>query len=213
MITSPRIIAPPREIRIYDNINVILTQDSIDKMSIEAGENLQAFITTETNSEALIIRNTAACKWLKSPSEKINVYLSVTRLNKIVSEGSGNVTSSNMLQADHIIIDSDAGAGIVSLSLNAQHTRVVFPREGADIILKGKSETCYTYCTSRATINFKNFVVKKMEIDYGSVRNGFINVTESLTGRIYHTGNVLYSGNPASIKMEILSTGKLLRQN
>jgi hypothetical protein len=40
-----------------------------------------------------------------------------------------------------------------------------------------------------------------------------LNVTESLGGRIYHTGNVLYSGSPASIKMEILSTGKLLRQN
>ncbi len=213
VITSQRIIAPPAEVHIYDNINVIITRDTIDKLSVEAGENLHASIKTEMLGEALFIRNTAACKWLKSPSEKINVYLSVTRLNKIVYEGSGNVSSTNTLKANYFTIDSDAGAGVVSLSLNANHTRVILPREGPDIILAGSSDTCYTYCSSRATINFKNFVVKKMELDYGSVRNGFINVTEYLGGRIYHTGNVIYSGNPSNIKMEILSTGKLLRQN
>ncbi len=213
VVTSGRIIASPTEIHIYDNINVILTQDTIDKLSVEAGENLQAFIQTETKGDALFIRNTAACKWLKSPSEKINVYLSVTRLNSIVFEGSGNVLSTNILRSYYFLIFSDAGAGVVSLSLNAKDTRVLLIREGPDIILNGSSDTCYTYCTSRATINFKKFVVRSMQLDYGGVRNGFINVTESLGGRIYHTGNVLYSGHPSSIKMEILSTGKLLRQN
>ena len=212
VVTANRTIASTGTVYVYDNINLVLTQDNEDRLTIEAHKNLHDFITAEMAGDALTLRNTSSCSWMKSPSEKITAYLSVKGLNKIVYEGSGIVSSTNTLQADHFTIDSDGGAGVVAISLNAKLTRVVLPREGPDISLQGASDSCYTYCTSRGTINFKNFVVKKMQIDYGSVRNAFINVTESLRGRIYHTGNVYYSGNPGFIQMEKLSSGKLLRQ-
>ena len=52
-------------VEVYDNINLILTQDSVNTgIKVEAGENLIDGITTEIDSGRLVLRNSNTCNWL-----------------------------------------------------------------------------------------------------------------------------------------------------
>src|SRR5437868_14955643 len=76
VIMVTRNIAAFHQVELIDNINLILTQDTVEQIKIEAGENLQPNISTDVQNGILTIRNNTACNWIRKLSETINVYLS-----------------------------------------------------------------------------------------------------------------------------------------
>src|ERR1035438_2692627 len=63
-------------INVQDYVNIILTQDSVNKVVVEAGQNIISGITTNVIHDVLYINNTLKCNWLRSYSKAINVYVS-----------------------------------------------------------------------------------------------------------------------------------------
>jgi hypothetical protein len=208
--TVSRPIAPFHEIDLYDNIHVVLTQDTIERITISAPQNIEPNITTTVENGVLTLRNEAPCTWLRSASEKITVYVHLKKLDKILYAGSGNVTSTNTLITDNITFYSEEGAGNIEVHVNAVQTFSYIMHENADITLHGTSERCWSYTNDRGSIDFSDFVVKQMVIEYGSVRDATINVTEDLNSIIYYKGNLFYKGTPVVTKDEVHSTGRLV---
>ena len=183
------------KISLYNKINLILTQSTEDKIKVEAGENVLSSITTEVTDGNLSIKNRDS-SLINKPNQVINVYASVKNLNGLVYEGAGSITSTNTIQTGYFLLYSKNGAGDVRLSMNAYFTTIGIYNENADFILDGQSDGAYAYCSSRGTLDLRNYSIKKLEIDYSGVRDAHINVTESLKGRIFYKGNVYYKGNP-----------------
>ncbi|MER3463491.1 MAG: hypothetical protein C4329_02815 [Chitinophagaceae bacterium] len=208
-VIKERVIANVHQIILYDNINLILTQDTVEKLRIEAGENIQNEIATDINGAALTIKNTSSNQWLQYPAQKINCYVSIKQLRKIDYKSAGNITSTNTLQSDYFQIDSE-GAGDVRLSLNSIKIVANAYQENADLILSGRSDTCYAYCSSRGTIDFRNLQVRRMAVDFGSVRDGYVWATEALHAQIFYKGNLYYKGTP-TVDMQLLHDGRLFR--
>ncbi|HVG13277.1 MAG TPA: DUF2807 domain-containing protein, partial [Flavisolibacter sp.] len=111
---------PFNEIDINDNIDLVLTQDTTEKIMVEAGSSLAPNITTSIRNNTLFIRNESSCKWLRSPSEKITVYVSVRKLIRLTYNASGKVTTTNTIKADGITFFSDEGAGNIDIDLEAK---------------------------------------------------------------------------------------------
>src|SRR5215218_11058741 len=120
--TVSRTISSFHEINLYDNINVVLTQDTIEHITITAPQNIEPTITTTVENGVLTLRNETPCTWLRSASEKITVYVHLKKLDKILYAGSGNVTSTNTLIADNITFYSEEGAGNIDVHVNAVQT-------------------------------------------------------------------------------------------
>jgi len=197
-------------ITLYDNIDLVIQQDNEEKAIIEAGENLQPFITTELKDNTLTIRNNSACDWLRSANEKITITLFVKDIDNISYYGAGNISSLNQLQVDDLSIDSWTGAGDIVLNINAQSVRATIHGENADIILKGRAATGTAYCTSRGTIDLRELEVKHLTITQRSVRDAFVNVTESIEAIIMYKGNVYFRGNPSRKEVTTTNEGRLL---
>jgi hypothetical protein len=197
------------QINLSGNANVILTQDSLESIKVEAGEHLQPNIITSIDKGILTISNNTSANWLRNPKEVINVYVSVKNLDSVVYNGSGNITSANTITADKITFYSRDGAGNIDISLEAKETTANIQYESADFIFHGKSEVCYCYSNARGTIDFKDFEVKTMYIRYAGVRNAFVNVPGYLDAIIYHTGNVYYKGNPKITTPVYYSSGRV----
>ena len=210
LITATRALSAFHEIDVYDNINVILVQDSLEKIELVAPEHLEPNITSQIENGILSIKNETACTWLRHASEKTTAYVHLKKLDKILYAGSGAVTSSNTLLADNLTIYSERGAGNVELTVKAVQTFSYITDENADIILHGSSDVCFSYTASRGTIDFSDFAVKKMVIEYGGVRDATIHVTEDLNAIIYFKGNLYYKGMPAITKNEVHSSGQLI---
>lgn len=212
VVAVTRAAAGFQEIDVRDNINVVLTQDTVEGITIEAPEHLVPNISTEVTNGILNLKNKAACTGLRKASEKVTVYVRLKKLDKILYAGSGSVRSTNTLVADNMTFYSETGAGNIDVSLAAVQTFCYIMDENADITLQGASTVCYSYTAARGTINFSNFVVKKMIIEYGSVRDAVINVTDDLNAIIYFKGNLFYKGTPQITKNEVHSSGRLIHR-
>ena len=205
-----RMAAGFKQIILYDNINLVLTQDTTEVIVVEGGKNLLPNIETTIAQNVLTLKNNVSCKGLRSPGEVVTVYVSVKALEQLDYNGSGNVTATNTIVSDKLFIYSYKGAGNINLHLQTKVAGVYIHQENADVTLSGSSNEFFTYTNARGTIDLKNLEVKKMVIEYGSVRNAALHVTESLDAIIYHTGNLYYRGNP-QVKLQTHSTGQLLR--
>ncbi|MDB5197425.1 MAG: hypothetical protein JWP88_1796 [Flaviaesturariibacter sp.] len=210
IVVSQRPAASFHQIELQDNINLVLTQDTIERIRIEAGENLQPVITTNISNGLLTIKNAGTCSWLRSPSETIKAYVSVKNLDRLNYNGSGQVTTTNTLLADGITFFSDAGAGNMHIALNAKRTYAYIYGVNTDMIFSGKSDSCYIYTGQRGTIDFRNFIVKHQKVGYGSLRDGYVHATESLHVLQYFRGTLYYKGKPPQVTTEYFSTGKVL---
>jgi hypothetical protein len=178
---------------LYDNISVILTQDTIESITVKAAENIEPNIITKVENGILTIRNTTSCKWLRNPSENPTVYIGVKNLDYILYAGSGNVMSSNTIQ-----------------SLNAQQLSATIEYESADFIFHGNADLCYCYANSRATLNLSDLKIKNLNIGYASVKDITVNVRDRIDANVYHTGNIYYKGNPA-VFTTYYSSGRLYK--
>jgi hypothetical protein len=56
----------------------------------------------------------------------------------------------------------------------------------------------------------RDFIVKRMVIEYGGLADTYVHVTEDLNAILYYKGNIYYKGNPAISQNISYSTGKLI---
>ncbi len=210
VVTTHRALTAFNKIELYDNINLILIQDTVAFMDIVAGSTITKAISAIVPDSTLIIKNTSSFKWLQIPSEKIKVFLHFTQLENIAYYGSGTITSANALHLNSLQIESSKGAGTIELTLNAVTTQIVIRNEDADIILHGKSDACVVYNTPKGTIDLRDFAVADMDINQLSIQDAYVNVTHSLKGEIQYKGNVYYKGNPSFISVKTYNEGRLV---
>lgn len=206
-----RAVSAFHQIDVYDNIDVVLTQDTVESITVVAPQHLEPNVSTAIENGVLTLKNEASCTGLRKASERLKVYVHLKKLDKIVYAGSGNITSANTLVADAILFYSEEGAGNIDVTLNAVQTLSYIMDENADFTFHGTSDVCWSYTASRGSIDFSDFVVKKMIIEYGSVRDATINVTDDLNSIIYFKGNLYYKGTPQITRDEVHSSGRLIR--
>ncbi len=198
------------QIDIRDNIHLVLTQDTIERIFVEGGEHILPNITTTFTDGILYIRNNTDCKWMRKPSEKLTVYVSVKDLIRVIYNSSGNVTSTNTITADAITFTTDEGAGNMNIDLIANRTFIYIYTDNADAIFRGRSDSCYAYTGERGTLDLRNFVVKDQTVGYGSIRDGYVHATDSLHVIMYFKGTLFYRGAPQKVTVDYQSSGQVL---
>lgn len=192
-----------------DNVELQLTQDTTEKISIEAGDQIQPSIVTEFSGDSLILKNKAR-GLITNPDEKIIAHVSVKNLTSISYQSSGNITCTNTILAPLFEVYSNTGAGNVYLNLNTHILNSGIYSESADFIFEGHADSCYTYCSSRGTIDYRNFITDKLLIDYSSVRDAYVNVPSALYGNIFYVGNVYYKGHPDIFSVKERDKGRFI---
>lgn len=209
--TQTHTVAFFNQIKLYDNIDLYLTPDTAEYITVEAGKHLQPYIAATADSNILTIRNKVGAQWLRNPNEKIKVYAHFKELVNLEYAGSGHVFSTDTIRAGTISIRSINGAGNIEVTLKANRTFVNIAKETADFIFHGQSDSCYTYVNARGSIDFSDFYVKALHIDYGSLRDAYVNVSDGLYANMFFKGNLYYKGNPAIIDTTNYSTGRAIK--
>ena len=209
MVVTERSIEPFSKICLFDNIDLQLTQDTVEKIKIEAGDNIQSMITADFSGDSLILKNKAR-GLITNPDEKVIAHISINTLNSISYQGSGNITCTNAITSPLFEVYSNTGAGNVNLNLNTHILNAGIYGESADFIFEGHADSCYTYCSSRGSIDYRNFVTDKLLIDYSSARDAYVNVSDALYGNIFYVGNIYYKGRPAIVSVKERDKGRVM---
>lgn len=209
--TQIRDLGSFQQLRIADNIHVTLIQGETEKAEIAGPANILSNISTDISDNVLSIANNTGCRWMRDAAEQINIRLHFKNLDRIDYHGSGIVNNTDTLRLPSLHIESVNGAGKIDLTLDNTYTGVYVRLENASVILHGKSETCFTYTNNRGITDMRDFVVKKMTIDYSGVKDTYVHVTDEISATIFHTGNIIYKGNPVISRAEYRSSGKLVK--
>jgi len=205
-----RTVAGFNEIVLYDKINLILTQDSIQMVRVGAGKNLVPGIQTSVEDGILTISNGNGCNWLRDPGYQVSVYIHSNRLQKITCYGAGNIQSTNTLRSTEFTVDSWYGTGSVNLSLTTGAAFAYVRYNNAVISLSGQADSSFFYCGEEGSVNATNFISNYVSVDSKSIENMYVNVTASLQATIAYKGNVFFTGNPSVIDTLVAGSGRLI---
>lgn len=212
VITEDRGTVPFHSVLVYDNINLILTQDtSMNRIMVEAGKNLIGGITTVIDSGNLVIRNENKCNWLRRFDIPINVYLTFSRLDTISFRAAGDVTCTNTWTNHTIYFDIIEGSGKIDLDVQAYETFIMGRYGTTNINVTGTTEVATLISYIYGPLHAENLVSKFTYVSSYSPNDVFVYSSIDLAVEIGNIGNVYYRGDPSSITTNFYSSGRLFR--
>jgi hypothetical protein len=211
-VIQDRTPLPYHSIEVYDNINLILTQDSsINSIRVEAGENLIDGITTTIDSGRLVLRNTNSCNWLRRFEIPVNVYLTFTKLDTLIFRAAGNITCTNAWENDSIYFDVIEGGGQIDLKLDVFKSFLYVRYGTVTVNVTGFSQVTYISSMGYGPLHAENLNSKFTYVSTFSPNDVFVNAIVELSVEIGNIGNVYYRGDPVEISTNISGEGKLIK--
>jgi hypothetical protein len=210
IILQDRHISEFDSIRVLDNVNVILTQDSVNKVAVEAGENIIGGIKTELSGSELVLYNTNNCNWLRSYSKPINIHVSVKNLLKIHYESAGDISCTDTLRSGYLKIDMWGGCGTIDLKVNVSDGYFIQHMGTATLILHGICKISSVFAGDYGLLQ-----LGELQTGYSFVTNSgsndcYVNAKHALQATIISIGNIYYSGNPHDVNSTITGAGRLI---
>ena len=209
-----RVVSPYHFIELHDNINLILTQDTlVNSLEVEAGENLMPGITTEVEQGRLVIRNENTCNWVRKFDIPINVYISFTSLDTIIFRAAGDLTCTTTWQNDSIQFDVWEGAGRIDLKLDVFKSRINVHYGVVSVLVSGFSQVNYISNKGYGPIDARDLLTKYSYLSTMSPNDCFIWAVNEIGVTIDNIGNVYYKGDPPVINRQLNGSGQLIRMD
>lgn len=210
IIQEDRYVADFDSIDIRDYVNLVLIQDTVNKVVVEAGENIIRNITTNVIDRQLNIRNNNTCNWVRSYNKPINVYVSVKNLWKIYYQSSGNINTSNTLNSDSLKIVIWGGCGSLNLEMDINTGYFLLIMGTVDINLKGNCDICSIASSDYGFIDCRELTTGYSYIINNGSNDSYVSASQYLEATIGSIGNIYYTGNPAKVVTYINGSGRVI---
>lgn len=210
IIVQERNISTFDSIAVYNNINLFIRQDSIHKVSVEAGENLMDKIVTRVENNQLILENNNTCNWVRSYEYPINIYVSTPRLWNLYYLSAGDVESTNTLYFDSLMVEIWGGAGTIRLNLDVYSVFAYLHQGSSDIHLRGNCGIAYLVSGGYGLLDASNLKSSYVFISSRSSNDCYVNTNQELNAIIESIGNIFYYGSPKNINTTLNGSGAVI---
>lgn len=198
-------------LKLYDNINLHLIPSANNRLVLESGKNLMSKIETMVNEDSiLILKNNNSCNWVRNYDKPITVYLYYSNLRSIEYRSIGNVTNTDSLKQDSLVIDVWEGAGKIELLIAVNKLGANIHYGTADMVLGGRANQAYVYQLGAGRIDARACRSEFAYIRNSSPNDLYVWAIKELNCEIKGLGNVYYNGSP-SISSWGTGDGKLIK--
>jgi Putative auto-transporter adhesin, head GIN domain len=205
------------EIRIEDDVSLIIKQGSVQEVVIETGDNLLNDISVVVDGGILIVKDNNRCNFVRDYGIT-KLFVTTPDLKKIRNSSEFDVRSEGELQFPSLRLVSNTTEGIED------------SRKSGDFILRLKCEELWVEAngfsgfylegfSEKATVAFedevprleaRNLIVNELRIFQRSANKMIVNPVESIVGIIKGTGDVICVNHPPIVEVEQIYTGQLL---
>jgi hypothetical protein len=192
IITEERPLSNFTNIQVEGCYNVIITQDTFQKVMIKTDDNIMPDVKTEVSGGKL--RIFFSDRYRNYEPTSITVYISSSLIEDIGLAGSGTIRSTNQLKSKspHYKI---SGSGNINLSVVAGTIETAISGSG-NIDLKGSASSAKHGISGSGNVNALNLISTDVEVKISGSGNCFINAATSLDVNINGSGTVQYKGTP-----------------
>ncbi|PWL24086.1 MAG: hypothetical protein DCO96_14960 [Fluviicola sp. XM-24bin1] len=197
------------------NINIVLIQDTEDKVVIKGGANLVNFITSDINDGVLRIFNENKCNFLRSYKHEVTVEVHYTGISFIEFEGTKPMTTQGTISGNNLVIVIRDGAGLMDLDLDYNNVSLTITNGWGNFDFSGNTATLTLNIRSNGFGSTYDLNVSNT-VDVISNTAGLLKInTEGADCNIQlqSTGDVWYIGNPNSLDASELGSGTLIDKN
>jgi hypothetical protein len=192
------------KIKVYDKIDVYVTQGPAYQVKVEAGSNMHIGIVTDVDWDStLIIKNENKCNFVRDQSKKIKIYVTAPHFYYFTNKGVGTIYCSNVLNEDTVQCYLES-SGDIHLNINAYTLKTASHGNG-DVYVEGYSFQSFNYLNGTNTLDMRNCTVQDyMYVTTHSVCHIHVKAPEGhlFEGDISSDGNVYYTGNPSAINFK-----------
>jgi hypothetical protein len=194
-------------LQVEQNVNVFLTEAPVQKVELEAGENIEPLIETVVEDGTLIIRNHNRCNWARSYDKPLNIYIDTPGIKYIVSNGTGMIKSLNTITLDTFDVQI-MNSGNIDLTVNSE--KIVSHVYGAgDLTLQGSTIEHSCSIGGSSFLNAYGLSTHYTWIQSYTTGNCYANATDLLINRIDDVGDVHCKGHPATVQKTFNGKGNL----
>lgn len=202
------------KIRVEDKFDVYITQGQEYKVSIEAGRDLHENIITEVLDSVLYIKNINKCNFMRNPKKpNIKAFITLPKLRYIRNGGVGDINFQNRFTTDSLDIRI-GNSGDVHANIDVNYLATSTHGNG-DLYLEGRVNFSTHYTNGTNYLHFEDLIIKdKIILNSYTIGDCYIHAPETgiMELEIWASGNIYYSGNPASISLKGTGKGSVIKQ-
>jgi len=202
-----KVVKSERQVGIFGSISasagidVILIQDSVVKVVVEADENLQDNIKTEVSNGELKIHPQ---KWIRKSKMK-TVYVTFKSIHSLEASSGSDIKSKSELKFNSLDLAATSGAKIdLSLVVN---DLTIEGSSGGDIDLSGSAENLSVDGSSGVNIKAYDLQSKTCNAGASSGATLKVNVSEKIIAKASSGGNISVAGNTKDRNIQKSSGG------
>lgn len=192
------------EMNIQGDIKLVVVNESAPKtVEINTNADLIQYITTEIKDGKLIIDSDPCI----DPDGDLIFTLTVSNLEKITINGSGDITSEKELSGQELSIQIN-GSGDVKLPLNFERLKTSINGSG-DLELTGKVANADININGSGDVEAEKLETVDADVNINGSGDCNLRVTGNLKATIVGSGDISYSGKPQNVKSNIIGSGNI----
>ncbi len=187
VITETRNINNFKSVSVSGSTNVYITEGAVFKVEVKGYNNLLPYFETK------LVNTTLELGYKENTNvrnDNTEVFITMPVLEGLVTEGSGNISTTGTFSGTTNFNVNTFGSGNVSIS-------------------QGSSQNFYSSIEGSGNINALNFVADKVEATISGSGNVEITANNTLKVVIAGSGNVYYRGTPI-ITSTISGSGSII---
>ena len=202
------------KLELYQHVEFVLVQDTINKVILTGGENLLNDITFTVSDKTLIVKNNNKCNFLRRYDRVVKAEIHFVDLLALDFRGTESVTNIGTLNSFWFTMVLIEGSGSVKLNINADIVNV-YSASYTDFTFTGQaSEAEFTLRSNSYCDTYGLKLKKSLKIESSSVGLAKVNADKvELKAEINYEGNIDYIGYPISSIVSKKGQGDLVDMN
>lgn len=192
-------------VKVSAGIDLYISEESTNSITIEADENLHENIITEVENGVLKVYPK---KYIHRAKAK-KVFVTAAVFNSISATSGSSVYSENTLRSKEISFSATSGADInVSVNSESIETKTT---SGSDIKISGNTKNHASSATSGSSIDAFNLKSENVIARATSGANINVYASQKIEGKATSGADIDFKGNPKNVNKKTSSGGSISR--
>lgn len=184
-------------------IEVIVEQDSVAEVKVEADENLLKHITTKVENGTLIVSSDENI----DSAEKMIVHVKTSKINELEATSGSSISTKSTIKGTSIQIKTSSGSGIKAV---VEYDKVITEStSGSNITVSGKALNVTTASSSGSTTDAGDLMANEVVSESTSGSSTEVHALVKIKASASSGSSIDYNGNPKEVQKEETSGGSV----
>jgi hypothetical protein len=202
------------KIIVHQGISLVITEGPIYKVEVQTGENLMSNIEVSVAEGLLTLKDNTTCNWVREYGKTV-VYVTAPNITELHSKTERLIASNGVLTYPIlrlISMDLSDGAGTGDFNIQVNNSQVVIENNNVSrYYISGQTnELLVNFYDGNGRFTGNNLNAKKIVVFHRGSNDLIVKPTESITGKMVSTGNVILKNNPPIVDVQQLYHGRVI---